>query len=224
MSLEAVIFDYDGVLVELDRDKVVSLFQGRSPVSVKEAHRRWERWCTVHAGEGRPAVEMWRAFWRALAAEVGMSERALGEICEVDPLSLFRLCPDTMGALREARQLGLRIGVLSNSALPGLMSPSAPVALSEVVDVIRVPRPGIAVKPQREAYLEIAGSLGVPPGRCLYFDNEPGFVQAARDVGMRAYLVARGAGPAAGELAVVKDLSSLPTLAQAGAELTRSLT
>lgn len=216
MNYEAAIFDYDGVLVELDRDKAVSLFQGRAPLPVRALHRRWEAWCSVHAGEGRRADEMWRAFWVSLAAEVGIPERPLEEICAVDPLSLFRLCNDTLDALREARRLGLRIGVLSNSALPGLTSPSAPIALAEVVDVVRVPRPGTAVKPQREAYLEIARSLGASPDRCLFFDNDAAFVQAAREVGMRAFLVSRGPGAPGDDPAALKDLSGLRSLAGEG--------
>ena len=130
MRFEAAIFDYDGVLVELDRERTVALFQGRTPLPVRTLHRRWESWCSDHIGEGLLASVMWRAFWEQQARELGIPEPVLEEICAVDCLGLFRLCPDTLGALAEARRLGMKIGVLSNSALPKLESPLAPLALA----------------------------------------------------------------------------------------------
>ncbi len=218
MRFEAAIFDYDGVLVELDRERTVALLQGRTPLPVRTLHRRWEAWCSDHIGEGQLAIAMWRAFWEQQARELGIPEPALQEICAVDCLSLFRLCPDTLAALEEARRLGLRIGVLSNSALPKLASPLAPIALAELADVVRVPGRGLAVKPEREAYLDVARSLGTSPEYCLFFDNDPRFVEAAREVGMRAFLVWRGGGPPPEDPAVVRDLSGLRALAEAGGE------
>lgn len=217
MVPEAVIFDYDGVLVEMDRERAVSFFRGRAPLPVKGLHRRWEIWCAQHLGEHLPAQEMWSVFWRTLGAELGIEEQPLEEICAFDYLGLFRACDDTPGALREAKRLGLRIGVLSNSALPKLEAPSAPIALSQWADVIRVPGDGAAVKPDRQAYLDMARLLGTTPDRCLFFDNDPGFVEAARDVGMRAFLVSRGPGAPAGDPSVLKDLSELSRLAAGGA-------
>jgi putative hydrolase of the HAD superfamily len=213
MRFEAAIFDYDGVLVELDREKAVSLFRGRAPLPVRTLHQRWEVWCSDHIGETRSSSAMWRAFWELQARELGIPEPALEEICAVDCLSLFRLCPDTPAALRDARQLGLRIGVLSNSALPALESPFAPLDLASLADVVRVPARGVPIKPDREAYLDIARSLGVSPEYCLFFDNEPSYVEAARQVGMRAYLVVRGQAAPPDAAAVVADLTGIRALA-----------
>lgn len=216
MKTEAAIFDYDGVLVELRPEKAVALFHGRAPLGVRELHRRWEVWCTEHAGEGRQAIEMWRAFWTELARQVGIAEGPLAEICAVDPFELFRLCPDTLAALKEARQSGIKLGVLSNSALPGLSSPLAPIALSEVVDVISVPRPGKPIKPHPEAYRDIAQRLGTVPERCLFFDNDPSFVEAARALGMKAYVVFRGGKGEAGDPLALRDLVGIRALVEAG--------
>lgn len=212
---DAAIFDYDGVLVVMDHERAASFLGPRSPLSLKALHRRWEIWCAEHMGEHPQAQEMWRAFWRALGAELTIESAVLEEICDFDYMSLFHVCPDALDALAAARRLGLRIGVLSNSALPKLSSPSAPIALAEVVDVVRVPGRGAAVKPDREAYLDIARKLGAPPERCLFFDDEPGFVEAAREVGMTGYLVSRGPGEPSGEAAVVRSLSGLRALVEA---------
>lgn len=216
MRFEAAIFDFDGVLVQMDRQRAVSFFQGRAPLPVKALTQRWEAWCSSHVGEHPQAQEMWRIFWEALGAELDIPRGALQEICSFDYMGLFPACSETKDALREARQLGLKLGVLSNSALPKLESPSAPLDLGRLVDFIGVPGHGRPVKPEREAYLDIARSLGTVPERCLFFDNEVPFVQAARDVGMRGYLVYRGAGTPPDDPAVVRDLSGLRALIEAG--------
>lgn len=213
MRFDAAIFDYDGVLVELDGARAGSLLQGRTPLSVRALHRRWEAFCADHLGENLVAGEMWRAFWTGLGAELQIPETTLEEVRALDCLTLFRRCPDALGALSEARLLGLRIGVLSNSVLPKLESPSAPLPLTKLCDVIRVPARGYAVKPEREAYLDIARLLGTSPERCLFFDDEPIFVAAAREAGMRGLLVRRSPSAPPDDPAVVRDLSCLRALA-----------
>lgn len=215
MRFEAVIFDYEGVLVEMDRERAFSFFRDRSPLPVKAITRRWEAWCADQLGEHLPATEMWHAFWDALREEVTVPEAVLEEIRAFDYIGLLEVCPQAVDALREARRLGLRIGVLSNSVLPRLESPSAPIVLAELVDAIHVPGRGAPVKPDRAAYLEMARLLGTSPDRCLFFDNDPAFVQAARDVGMTAYLVKRGVEASAGGNAPTTDLSDLRSLAGA---------
>lgn len=215
MGFEAVIFDYEGVLVEMNRERAASFFRGRSPISVKDLTRRWEAWCSDHAGDTLLADEMWHSMWDALRLEHEISDATFAELRAFDFVGLLEVFPDALPALREARRLGLRIGVLSNSALPRLKAPSSPIALAELVDVIRVPARGVAVKPDREAFVAIARSLGTSPDRCLFLDNNPDFVRAARGAGMRGYLVHRGRGEAPADLAVLLDLSGLGRVAGA---------
>jgi FMN phosphatase YigB (HAD superfamily) len=214
MRFDAAIFDYDGVLVELDRSRAAALFHGRSPLPVRALHQRWEAFCADHHEARLIASEMWCAFWAGLGPELRIPAAALAEICAYDYLTLFRRYPDALDAFREARRLGLRIGVLSNSALPRFESPSAPLPVTELADVVRVPARGSAVKPESAAYLDVARLLGTSPDRCLYFDDEPSFVAAARATGMHGFLVRRSGGAPLDDPAVVKDLSDLRALAR----------
>lgn len=191
MKFEAVVFDYSDVLVQLDREVTVSFFRDRTPLRPSELHRRWEEWCFEQIGDLPSGQEMWNLFWDALGRELALSTLVLQEIKSFGCFGFFRRCPDAVHALSEARRLGLGISVLSNSVLPKLESPAAPLVLTQFTDVIRVPHRGIPVKPDREAYLDVVRLLGTTPQRCMYFDNEQRFVDAAREVGMQAYRVDR---------------------------------
>jgi HAD superfamily hydrolase (TIGR01509 family) len=45
-----------------------------------------------------------------------------------------------------------------------------------------------ARKPEREAYLKVISALGLAPAECVFVDDDPANVEAAREVGMRAVL------------------------------------
>lgn len=216
MHFEAVIFDYVGVLVEMDRRRAAEFFRERAPLPISALTRRWEEWCSDHIGEVPSGSEMWKNYWSHLGRELGISAEVLAEIHAFDYFGMFRACPDALPALAAAREHGLRIGVLSSSVLPRLTAPTAPLPLAELTDVIAVPRRGGPTKPDRNAYLEVASLLGSPPERCLYFDNEAAFVEGARGAGMRAFLVDRTPGAKLSEPAVVGDLSGLSALARGG--------
>jgi putative hydrolase of the HAD superfamily len=214
MKPEAVIFDYLGVLVELDSDGARAFFKGRVPISFSTIVRGWEAWCSDHLDALPSARAMWSGFWASLQQELALSAPMLEEIQSFDFIGLLRAYPDTLHALGEARRLGLRIGILSNSVLPKLESSSAALLLTRLADVVWVPSREVAGKPSREAYLDAARLLGVAPERCLFFDNEPRFVEAAREAGMRGYVMDRGPDLPPAAPGIVRDLSGLGRLVE----------
>src|SRR5689334_4037341 len=102
----------------MDGQRAAAFFRGRTPLPVSELTRRWEAWCSDHLGELPSGDEMWRTFWDSLGRELDLPAGVIGAIRSFDYFGLFRACPDAVHALGEARRLGLRIGVLSNSVLP----------------------------------------------------------------------------------------------------------
>ncbi len=78
-----------------------------------------------------------------------------------------------------------KIGFLSNAGanwVSELFSPDQ-VAL---LDAISVSSETGFVKPDEQAYREIAQKLGVEPDECVFVDDQPRYCTAARDVGMKA--------------------------------------
>ncbi len=72
---------------------------------------------------------------------------------------------------------------------------------------------GLPGKPQPDIFLEAARRIGVPPGRCIVFEDAPFGIEAARRAGMHAVAVCTTHTPAelAGPhvIAAVRDYEEL---------------
>jgi HAD superfamily hydrolase (TIGR01509 family) len=120
--------------------------------------------------------------------------------------------PDARPTLQALREKGLQIGVLSNFPLATIESSLEAVNLLDLVDTaLSSTNIGVA-KPNPEAYRCIAQTMQFAYAEALFIDDTPVHVQAARQLGMHAYLLDRqqtSHDPAAG---VIRDLSILPGL------------
>jgi putative hydrolase of the HAD superfamily len=132
----------------------------------------------------------------------------------------FILYPDVPDAFRRIRELGVRIGLISNThrclttfeshfELDGLIS----AAVSSFEHGFMKPHPSIF----RAALqlMDVVASDAVMVGDSLIHD-----VQGAREAGMRGVLLSRGTPPSTvdADVQVIRSLAELPGLLGAGAE------
>ena len=78
-----------------------------------------------------------------------------------------------------------KIGFLSNAGsnwVSELFSPEQ----ANLFDAVSVSSETGLVKPQEDAYVEIAHKLEVEPAACVFVDDQPRYCEAAREVGMKA--------------------------------------
>jgi putative hydrolase of the HAD superfamily len=209
----AVIFDRDGVLVDVDMDAAARLFPPELPLTVAEVGQRWNAW-GQRQGFPRSLNEeatFMRAFWDAIGEELALPPAVRSALYAVDYTSVLVPFPDARPALENARQKGLKTAVLSNFALASLDASLAAVGLMDLIDLAAAASVIGVSKPEPAAYLTVTGRLGVTPDTCLFFDDSPQHVAGARALGMHAYLVDRRARD---DLAnhVVRDLTALPAL------------
>ena len=78
-----------------------------------------------------------------------------------------------------------KIGFLSNAGSNWVSELFSPEQAS-MFDAISVSSETGFVKPDRQAYLEIAEKLGVEAGECVFVDDQPRYCEAAKDAGMKA--------------------------------------
>jgi epoxide hydrolase-like predicted phosphatase len=134
----------------------------------------------VHALE-RGEVEI-PDFERQLAAHLvatdGSPVRAEGLLARM--FSGFRAADDMVGAVRRARQRGLKTALLSNSW--GMDYPRD--GWDELFDVTVISGEVGMRKPDAEIYLLCAQRLGLPPEQCVFVDDLPPNVRGAAAVGM----------------------------------------
>lgn len=208
-SLNLVIFDCDGVLVDseklavkvearlltelgwaLTENDVLERFVGRS-----DAYMLSE----IEAHLGRSVPEWQAIYQRALTAAFEKDLTAVEGVEQaLDQLDV-PWCVASSGTLDKMR---LTLG------LTGLL-PRFEDRLFSVTDVSRG-------KPEPDLFLHAAARCGTPPNQCVVVEDSHAGVEAARAAGMRCLAYAGGLTPAAwleGDRTIVfDDMSLLPSL------------
>jgi putative hydrolase of the HAD superfamily len=221
MAVRAVIFDWGGTLTPWH-----SIDHSELWLSVCSRHYPAAEAAALAAAVRAAETELWqlaeRSHRSATLDEV-FSRAGITATAEFlasyfrawDPHTLTD--PDVLPLLRELRQRGIKVGVLSNTMWP--RSAHEQIFLrDEVLDLIdgaiyssEIPW----VKPHREAFLAAMNAIGVTdPATCVFVGDRPyDDVHGAKSAGMRAVLVPNSDVPAfqAGVPdAVITRLAELP--------------
>ena len=208
-SIDAVLFDYGGVLTLPVRDSIAA-WQEADGIDPRSFSRILKAWLSRDAADGTPihlleTGELSPAeFDGLLAAELTTLDGR-----PVDPEGLLqrifagmRPDPAVFALIDDLRSVGIRVGLLSNSwgntypreRIDALLDP---VVISGEVG-LRKPHAAIF-----ELALE---RLGLPADRVLFIDDAEPNVLGARDVGLQGLLHADATTTRAALAALVPDL------------------
>lgn len=103
------------------------------------------------------------------------------EACKgVDPL------PGVMQLVRALRHAGIRQAIGSSAPRANIELILQQTGLGEFVETVVALEDTTRGKPDPEVFLKGASFLGVPPARCLVFEDAPVGIQAAKSAGMSA--------------------------------------
>jgi HAD superfamily hydrolase (TIGR01509 family) len=214
VSVELVIFDCDGVLIEserlaveidiqmlaeigwpLSREEIIERFMGRSYANMLKQ---------MEGFLGHRVPQEWIARW-----EASYAQKLAAELEPVEAVS------ETIDALHAA---GYQTCVASSSGHPQL---ERNLTTAELYDRLRgrifsgteVPNG----KPAPDLFLHAAASLGFTPDRCVVIEDSRYGVQAARAAGMPVFAFAAGAMTPLEALAgpgttIFHDMRDLPGL------------
>ncbi|MCE5289537.1 MAG: HAD family phosphatase [Nocardiaceae bacterium] len=190
-DIQAVVFDYGGVLTNPVREAIGAWLsaEGIDPLSFSVTLKAWMS-RDVPYGTPIHRLEMGDVtideFDRLLAAELITHTGA-----PVDPAGVLarmfaalRTDDDMFGLVKELRELGLRVGLLSNS-----WGNSYPRDLIDpLFDSIIISSEVRLRKPQPEIYLMAAEQLAVPAETIVFVDDaEPNLI-GAQAVGLQTIL------------------------------------
>lgn len=184
-----VLFDMDGVLV----DSFAAHFQAWQ-ISCRAIGRD----CSEEeflAGFGRTSREVIRETWPGAFSDEEIVRFDAGK-----ELLYRRIISENFPAMPGAREL---IQVLSDENVPMAIGSSGPpenvrlsVELLQVAQIIPTLITGADVKvgkPHPEVFLKAAQGIGVPPSRCIVFEDAPPGVEAALAAGAKCLgVVSRG--------------------------------
>ncbi|MEU6883222.1 HAD family phosphatase [Streptomyces sp. NPDC046712] len=189
--VEAVVFDYGGVLTSTVKESIAA-WLAADGIEPQSFSRTLKAWLSRGAPDGTPihrletgelAVEEFDAL---LAAELTTIDGR-----PVDPVGVLarlfagmRLDPAMLGLVEELRELGIRVALLSNSW--GNTYPRE--RIDALFDPVVISGEVGLRKPLAPIYELTLERLGVAAGRVLFLDDAEPNVLGARAVGMQAHL------------------------------------
>jgi putative hydrolase of the HAD superfamily len=184
MSYDAVLCDIDGVLRHWPAADALEQEHGLPIGALAAAAFAPAR--LQPAITGRITDEEWRsAVAGDLAAAHGSKDRAHAAVAAWSAL-VPRVDHEVVALLRQARSVASVPVALVSNATTRLEWDLARQDLADLADtVVNTARIGVA-KPDHRVYRLAAERLGIPPARCLFVDDTPANVTAAREAGMAA--------------------------------------
>ncbi len=201
--LQALVFDFDGTLAELNLDFDHMRVQVEDLARSRGYQGPWPRGYLLEAVD---------QVGRRLGPGFVSRARALIRELEVAAAQRARLFPFTLPLLQATRRRGLAVAIVSRNCKAAIEE-----VFPRVADQGRVflPREAVAEpKPHPRHLLAACRALGVEPGRTALVGDHPLDVHTALAAGCRAIAVASGRIPApelerAGAHLVLPDASAL---------------
>jgi HAD superfamily hydrolase (TIGR01509 family) len=180
VTIEAVVFDLDGVLVDSEHvwDEV------REDL----AHERGGRW------HGRAQADMmgmssteWSRYMHDVLGLPEPAEEISNEVVRRMQARYAERLPLVDGAVDAVRRLAgsFRLGLASSSNRPLIDTVLEATGLAALFEVTLSSEEVERGKPAPDVYLEAARRLGVPPERCAAIEDSGNGIRAARAAGMR---------------------------------------
>lgn len=189
MSVEAVIFDLGGVILDSPLDAIAA-FEQRHSIRAGTINRHvfvsgsGGAWARHERGEFGP--EEFLAAFRAEFESAGLDVDTAELMLDVD--ASIRVRPEMVRAVDRLRRRGVKAAALTNNWIP--FGPDGLAAHFDVVveSVVEGTR-----KPERRIYEICIERLGVEPGGCVMLDDLGPNLKPAKAMGMKTVKVTSAA-------------------------------
>jgi HAD superfamily hydrolase (TIGR01509 family) len=183
VRLEAVLFDFDGLLVDTE----TAAFEAWREVFAEQGHvlsvSEWLPNVGANPEPFDPRARLEELVGTALPWEALNSRRRAVRRRRCLP------CPGVRDVLARAASLGLRTGLVSNSASTWVEDHLELAGLHIDFDAVVCREGGHRPKPAPDAYLAALEQLGVPAGAAIAFEDSPSGIVAARAAGVECIMV-----------------------------------
>lgn len=185
MRTTALIFDFDGLIVDTETPDFMVLEEQYASYGVELRLERWIQGLGTYAGYS-PYSELATLLGQELdqlALKAAHHQRYL-ELCGQSALQ-----PGVMAILEEARERHLHLAVASSSTRSWVEGWLNQHQILDLFDCIRTRDDVQHVKPAPDLFLSAAACLEVEPGECVVFEDSVNGMRAAAAAGMRCVAV-----------------------------------
>ena len=184
--IRALVFDFDGLILDTETPE----FQSWQEIyDLHGCQLDLEKW-VINIGKGvddfDPVVDLEQLLGRRLNRERLDSRRRKHERALVEAQPIL---PGVKDYLRDARILGLKVGLASCSSREWVTSHLRRLELLKYFDCIRTSEDAQSLKPDPELYQKALDCLGVQPGQAVAFEDSPYGILAARQAGLYCVFV-----------------------------------
>ena len=180
--IRALVFDFDGLIIDTE----TPILDAWGQIHIRAGLTCVRQEALDLIGEVDHAYDLWKAFGpRADRVALKQEHRRL-----VQELMLKQaLLPGVRDCLDEARRLGLRLGVASNSSRSWLDRHLPRLGLAEYFQAVRCRNDVARGKPEPDVYLAVLSALGVAAVETVAFEDSAAGSLAAKRAGLRCVAV-----------------------------------
>jgi putative hydrolase of the HAD superfamily len=186
MKAKAIVFDYGGVICfppSPDNEAELARLTGLSVTALRELNRKYR-------GELDRGTYNTREFYRYVLSGEGIfpDEDTLEQIARVDMEGWMQVNPATVQLMRDIKNSGLTLGILSNMSPEFLAWASEAVPVMGEADVAVYSSTYNVVKPETAIYEILREQLGCEYGEIVFFDDTADNIAKAAELGIRGFV------------------------------------
>jgi putative hydrolase of the HAD superfamily len=178
-DIQAVLFDWGGVLIDNPASPLMDYCAGALGVPVEEYKRVHNRRGDAFQ-RGQIPEDL---FWQQVCADLDRPLPRVPSLWGQAFRAVYSPRKEVFALAARLHGRGYRIALLSNTEAPAMG-----FFLELRYEMFDVPIFSCAegvCKPEKEIYEISARKLAAPPGACVLIDDKPAFVEGARSAGMR---------------------------------------
>lgn len=180
--IEALIFDFDGLILDTESSALQTWQEIYTECGCDLPFETWGKSIGGSAAEPFDACEYLETLLgRPVEREVLRERRRKRHVELVEALLPL---PGVEDYLREAKQLGLKIGLASSSRHEWVDTHLARLGLLEYFDTIKCRNDVAHVKPDPALYLAVLDALHVRAHQAIVFEDSPNGIVAAQRAGV----------------------------------------
>ncbi|XEC94380.1 HAD-IA family hydrolase [Paenibacillus tarimensis] len=186
MIIEAVVFDFDGLIRDTETFEFYSFRELLMEHGVELPLELYSARIGGHFNSFDPYDYLQQSIGRVLDREALRIQRRE----KYDKLMINQKArPGVQNYLEDARNLGLKIGLASSAPRDWVLPNLEELELTGYFSCIRTHEDAVNVKPDPELYNQVLDYFGVKPANAIGFEDSPNGAKAAKAAGMYCVIV-----------------------------------